>query len=211
MLNPVKLLSGGDAGQGGKRAARAGGARHVARRTTREALGFTLRATMSICSNMVRAGWPIRWGCPGAVLGWLIATRAASRQKRLSLSRSMKPICFVTLNSLRSLGQRLIPERLATRQRHPRVWSAGCATGEEAYSIAMVLRHAAPQIGYLSVLLPPTSSQSVLAVAAKISVGMDRTRCETIPPHLAVRVSLPTADGGVEISPEIRSSSSCDK
>lgn len=139
------------------------------------------------------------------VLCLRLADRDASRELW------QKAIEFVTINEtylfrhpeqLALLGQRLIPERLATGQRHLRVWSAGCATGEEAYSIAMVLRHAAPQID-LSVLATDIS-QSVLAVAAKGRYGSNSLR-ETIPPHLASAYLLPTADGGVEISPEIRS------
>ncbi len=39
------------------------------------------------------------------------------------------------------LVERFVPEIVASRRREVRVWSAGCATGEEPYSIAMVLRH----------------------------------------------------------------------
>ena len=63
------------------------------------------------------------------------------------------------------LGQRLVPERLAKGQRLLRAWSAGCATGEEAYSLAMVLHRAAPSCE-LSVLGTDISTQA-LAVAAR--------------------------------------------
>ena len=141
-------------------------------------MGFTLRATMSICSNISAPAGRFA----GAVSRRAVSSAGRSRHETASLAKAIE---FVTINEThlflgqlaRSLGQRLIPERLATGQRHMRVWSAGCATGEKAYSIAMVLRHAAPQID-LSVLATDIS-QSVLAVAAK--VGMDRTRCEDDP------------------------------
>lgn len=44
------------------------------------------------------------------------------------------------------LGQRLLPEliesKIAAGSREVRVWSAGCGSGEEAYSLAIMLHHA---------------------------------------------------------------------
>lgn len=100
------------------------------------------------------------------------------------------------------LWQRLIPERLATGQRHLRAWSAGCATGEEAYSLAMVLRHAAPQ-SEIYVLATDVSPASI-ATAERGKYGTNSLR-EPIPPRLASAYLHPTTDGGVEVSQEIRS------
>lgn len=60
-----------------------------------------------------------------------------------------------------------------------RVWSAACSTGEEAYSIAMTLRHALGLSGWA--IVASDISQEVLAKAATGLYSMDRT--DGIPPR----------------------------
>jgi chemotaxis protein methyltransferase CheR len=61
-----------------------------------------------------------------------------------------------------ALHQRILPEIIAQKRaltRQIRIWSAGCASGEEPYSIAMVLRE----------LLPDLSSWSITILATDIN------------------------------------------
>ncbi len=98
------------------------------------------------------------------------------------------------------LAQRLIPARLQAGQRQLRAWSAGCATGEEAYSLAMVLHRAAP--GCEVRVLATDVSQQALANADRGKYGPNSLR-EPVP-SLYKGLLLPTPDGGVEVAPSIR-------
>lgn len=98
------------------------------------------------------------------------------------------------------LSQRLVPERLVKGQRSLRAWSAGCATGEEAYSLAMVLHKAAP--GCEVSVLGTDISQQALAMAARGKYGPNSQR-EPIPS--AVRsLLLYHSEGSVEVVPQVR-------
>ncbi len=56
---------------------------------------------------------------------------------------------FREQDTFRALEERIIPELVASRHgndRRLRIWSAGCSTGEEAYSIAILLNRMIPHI-----------------------------------------------------------------
>ncbi len=63
-----------------------------------------------------------------------------------------------------ALEQHILPELIARRrdQRRLRIWSAGCASGEEPYSVAILLRR----------LLPDLASWDVLILATDLNRGL---------------------------------------
>jgi len=107
-----------------------------------------------------------------------------------------------------ALRDRVIPELLA---RHPgggrlRAWSAGCSTGEEAYSIAMVFKEALEKV-------KPKAAFSLQVFATDLSqAAIDQARQGLYPPAISADVSparlrrffTKEADGRWRIGKEIR-------
>ncbi len=91
---------------------------------------------------------------------------------------------------------------------HPfRIWSAGCSTGEEPYTMAMVLNDYAQQNqGFKFSITASDICTQVLQTAASAVYGEERT--ETIPLSIKRRYLLRSKDrskGLVRIVPELRS------
>ena len=107
---------------------------------------------------------------------------------------------------IRALRQFVLPEllRQAAPSRRLRVWSAGCSTGEEAYTIAMLVRE----------LLPASSGWDVQVVATDISLRalgaaqrghyQERAFVMTEPTDLQRFFRLDADSGSYEVRQEIR-------
>ena len=106
----------------------------------------------------------------------------------------------------RALRQHVLPELVreaSTRGRRVRIWSAGCSTGDEPYSIAMVLRE----------LLPSTAGWDLKVIATDISAGaLAHAREGTYGPRALrlaspeqlARFFVPVGDGRHRVRPEVR-------
>jgi chemotaxis protein methyltransferase CheR len=107
---------------------------------------------------------------------------------------------------VRALRAHVLPELLRTASggsRTVRIWSAGCSTGEEPYTIAMMLRE----------LLPTTAGWDVTVVATDVSErALEAARSGTYgaravqlaSPEQLARFFVARDDGRYEVRPEVR-------
>ena len=113
---------------------------------------------------------------------------------------------FREKRSFEALEEHVLPELLQARGgtgRHLRFWSAGCCTGEEAYSIAMLLDR----------LMPNREAWNITILATDINAAFLRTAEKGMygkwsfrdsPPWARERYFKGTKNGRFEIKPRIR-------
>ena len=108
---------------------------------------------------------------------------------------------------IRALRAHVVPELVraaAGGSRRLRIWSAGCSTGEEPYTIAMVLRELLPSTeGWDVQVLATDVSERALDAAREGVYGARAVQLAT-PAELA-RFFVARADGRYEVRPEVRS------
>ena len=107
---------------------------------------------------------------------------------------------------VRALRMHVLPELLRHAESHGkrlRIWSAGCSTGEEPYTVAMVLRELLPSTAGWDVKIVATDvSARALAAARTGRYGARAVQLATEEELARHFVSAP--DGGHEVRPEVR-------
>lgn len=93
-------------------------------------------------------------------VSWLLSTKLTQRQIETLASHLTvgETYFFRETASLEALEKYILPELIESRRstRSLRVWSAGCATGEEPYTIAIMLSRLIPDISKWQVTLLAT-------------------------------------------------------
>ena len=106
----------------------------------------------------------------------------------------------------RALRKHVLPELVreaATRGRRVRIWSAGCSTGDEPYSIAMVLRQLLPSTaGWDLKVIATDISTGALAAAREGTYGPRALRLAS--PEQLARFFVPVGSGRHRVRPEVR-------
>jgi chemotaxis protein methyltransferase CheR len=97
---------------------------------------------------------------------------------------------FRELGPLQSWCRTILP-RLLERRVRLRVWSAGCATGEEPYTLAMLLLEAQAN-GQLEIVATDISHSALAFARLAVYDGYSLRRTE---PHLRQKYFEPTGDG----------------
>ncbi|HUZ17500.1 MAG TPA: protein-glutamate O-methyltransferase CheR [Spirochaetia bacterium] len=136
--------------------------------------------------------------------GYLRRLTADDRELKLLLSASVNGTTrfFRNRAQLEALRAIALPALVGRRGRDAggslRVWSAGCSTGEEAYTLAISLRELLPEGWRLSIQATDVSESALARAAEGLYHGI-----EAVPATLRGRFFLPVA-GGYRVSPEIR-------
>jgi len=124
----------------------------------------------------------------------------------LNLATTNKTDFFREPDHFEFLAQQALP---AWRARSPggpfKVWCAGCATGEEAYTLAMVLLEQQSRGDFDFSILATDVSTRVLEKAMEATY--DEEHSAPIPPHIRKKYVLRSRDssaGLVRIAPEVR-------
>lgn len=141
-----------------------------------------------------------------AYLALLDAPGSAERQCLLDEVTIQETHFFRNPPQMQALRAHVLPEliRAAQSRGHRlRVWSAGCSTGEEPYTVAMVLRELLPAIGTWDVRVLATDvSQTALQAARRGAYG-DRA-VSLVSPEQRARCFAPGGGGAHQVRPEVR-------
>ena len=132
----------------------------------------------------------------------LLDSEATERQQAVDLLTTNETYFFRETKHFAFLSEQIIPQR--ANQSELRIWSAACSSGEEPYSIAMVL---AERRGRGWEILASDLSTRVLASAAQGIYPMERA--EKIPKAYLKRYCLRGVgrqEGSFSIVPELRKS-----
>ncbi len=107
-----------------------------------------------------------------------------------------------------ALERHILPPLIAARrrsgQRYLRIWSAGCATGEELYSVAMLLREMIPDVDDWSLTLLGTDINTEALAAAQRGVYRARAFRTETRPLIRERWFRQAEDESYHLDPRVR-------
>lgn len=104
------------------------------------------------------------------------------------------------------LEKEILPVRIAARRAHARalrLWSAGCASGEEPYSLAILLRERFPEVRADTVVISATDINSRVLARAERGVYSDWS-FRDVPAWVKASSFQRRGAGRYEIAPELR-------
>lgn len=140
-------------------------------------------------------------------IGWLRSTALKKEHiERLASHLTVgETYFFRDASSIAALEQKILPELIESRQesKRIRVWSAGCSTGEEAYTIAIILSRLIPDIESWNVSILATDINARALKKASDGVYTAWSFRDT-PEWLRDRYFRRAAEGAYRIDPAIQ-------
>ena len=139
---------------------------------------------------------------------WLISTRL-TRSQLDSLAGCLtigETYFFRERNSFELLETDILPALISARRgkdQRLRIWSAGCATGEEPYSIAMLLQRMIPDLPQWNVTILATDINPAFLRKAERGVYGDWS-FRGVPAHIKAKYFTATGEGRYEVSATTR-------
>jgi chemotaxis protein methyltransferase CheR len=131
---------------------------------------------------------------------------ATERQRLVDEVTIQETHFFRNPPQVRALRQHVLPELLKHAEKNGkrlRIWSAGCSTGEEPYSVAMLLRELLPSTDGWDVKVLATDVSQRALVAARAGRYGARAVMNATPDELA-RFFVAHPDDTYEVRPEVR-------
>ncbi len=119
--------------------------------TARFGLHFPRKRWRDLARKAVAAGEQFGYPDPSACIRWLLSTQL-TRSELDTLAGCLtigETYFFREQKSFDLLESQILPALISSRrgkEQRLRIWSAGCSTGEEAYSIAILLRKMIPDL-----------------------------------------------------------------
>jgi chemotaxis protein methyltransferase CheR len=176
---------------------------------THMGLRFAAERQAELLRGICSAAQEFGFSDPRACLDWLIEAPALSRRQIETLASHLtvgETYFFREKETFRALEEHVLPELIAARRgRNPslRIWSAGCCTGEEPYSLAILLCRMLPDVNDWDVTIRATDiNLKSLHKAGEAVYGAWSFR--GLAPGVRERYFTPAGQGRYQIAPQIR-------
>ena len=175
----------------------------------RMGLHFPEERWPDLARGLRNAGHELGLGNPDAVVGWLKSREPTTGQIEMLASHLTvgETYFFRDPASFEAVQQVILPPLVARRSeagRSLRLWSAGCCTGEEAYSLAITCARALPDLGSWHVSILATDINPKFLAKAEAGVYSEWS-FRGAPPWLRERFFSPAHDKKLTLDPTVKS------
>ncbi|PIE33052.1 hypothetical protein CSA56_13455 [candidate division KSB3 bacterium] len=124
----------------------------------------------------------------------------------LNLLTTTETYFFRNAPQLRAFEEEILPELIQRKEQsdplHLHFWSAGCSSGEEAYTIAMLLLEAIPRIEQWKITIVGTDINTQMLAKARSGLYMERSLRDT--PQKYIDRYFQVEDGQFQICDRVR-------